>query len=61
MELPENFAIERKRELDLLALDHALDRLAELDPRHARIVELRFFGGLSVAETASFLRSRRPR
>jgi RNA polymerase sigma factor (TIGR02999 family) len=34
------------------ALDHALDRLAELDPRQAQIVELRYFGGLTVEETA---------
>jgi RNA polymerase sigma factor (TIGR02999 family) len=37
---------------ELVALDDALDALAELDPRKARIVELRFFGGLSVKETA---------
>jgi RNA polymerase sigma factor (TIGR02999 family) len=37
---------------ELLALDEALDRLAALDERLARIVELRFFGGLSVEETA---------
>jgi RNA polymerase sigma factor (TIGR02999 family) len=40
---------------DLLALDAALDRLAELDPRQSRIVELRYFGGLSVDETAALL------
>lgn len=56
VELPDDIAIEGKRELDLLALDDALDRLAELDPRHARIIELRFFGGLSVPETASVLK-----
>ena len=39
--------------IDLLALDEALTRLAELDPEQARIVELRFFGGLSVEETAA--------
>lgn len=38
--------------IDLEALDQALTRLTELDPRQARIVELRFFGGLSVEETA---------
>ena len=38
--------------LDVLALDHALERLAALDPRQCRIVELRFFGGLSIEETA---------
>lgn len=56
IELAADVAIEGNRELDLLALDDALDRLAELDPRHARIVELRFFGGLSVVETASVLK-----
>jgi RNA polymerase sigma factor (TIGR02999 family) len=40
---------------DLLALDDALTRLAEVDPELARIVELRFFGGLSVVETAGAL------
>ena len=38
--------------LDVLALDHALERLAALDPRQCRIVELRFFGGLSIEEAA---------
>lgn len=41
--------------LDLLSLDDALSRLAELDHQQARIVELRFFGGLSVEETADAL------
>ena len=40
---------------DLVALDRALTDLAEIDPRKSRIVELRFFGGLSVAETAEVL------
>jgi RNA polymerase sigma factor (TIGR02999 family) len=43
------------RRVDLLDLDRALDRLAELDPRLARLVELRFFGGLSEAEAAATL------
>jgi RNA polymerase sigma factor (TIGR02999 family) len=38
--------------VDLIALDNALTELARLDPNQARIVELRFFGGLSVEETA---------
>jgi RNA polymerase sigma-70 factor, ECF subfamily len=38
---------------DLVALDEALDRLAVADPRKARVVELRFFGGLSLEETAA--------
>jgi RNA polymerase sigma factor (TIGR02999 family) len=54
--LADDVAFQGQRELDLLALDDALDRLAELDPRHARIVELRFFGGLSVLEAASVLK-----
>jgi RNA polymerase sigma-70 factor, ECF subfamily len=43
------------RSVDLLALDQALERLAALDPAQARLVELRFFGGLSVEETAEAL------
>ncbi len=39
--------------LDLLAIDEALDRLAEIDPQQARVVELRFFGGLTIEETAA--------
>ena len=41
---------------DLIALDDALDALAEFDARKSRIVELRFFGGLSVVETAEVLK-----
>ena len=37
---------------DLLALDEALNKLATLDPRQSKVVEMRFFGGLSVEETA---------
>ena len=40
---------------DLIALDEALEKLAEIDPRRSRVVELRFFGGLSVEETAGVL------
>ena len=40
---------------DLIALDHALERLSAEDPRKARVVELRFFGGLSMEETAQTL------
>ncbi len=42
-------------DLDLLALDRALEGLARLDPQQARIVELRFFGGLTVEEAADVL------
>jgi RNA polymerase sigma factor (TIGR02999 family) len=41
--------------LDVEVLDGALTRLAELDPELARVVELRFFGGLSIEETAEVL------
>lgn len=42
-------------DLDLLAVDEALSELARLDPRQARVIEMRFFGGLSIEETASVL------
>jgi RNA polymerase sigma factor (TIGR02999 family) len=42
--------------VDALVLDEALERLASLDPQQARIVEMRFFGGLTVEETADVLR-----
>jgi RNA polymerase sigma factor (TIGR02999 family) len=41
--------------LDLLALDQALDKLSQLDPRQGRIVELRFFGGLTEEEIANIV------
>lgn len=43
--------------LDVLALDEALTRLAAIDPTQARVVELRYFGGLTIEETAEALRS----
>ena len=42
-------------QIDLLNLDAALDELARLDPQQARIVEMRYFGGLSIEETADAL------
>jgi RNA polymerase sigma factor (TIGR02999 family) len=42
-------------QLDVIALDEALDRLSHLDPRQSRIVELRFFGGLTEEEVADVL------
>lgn len=50
--LDEAVAVFEERAVDLVALDEALSRLAEMDERKARVVELRFFGGLTVAETA---------
>jgi RNA polymerase sigma factor (TIGR02999 family) len=40
------------RSIDLVALDEAMERLARFDPEQARLVELRFFGGLTIEETA---------
>jgi len=41
--------------IDLIALDDAMRRLASLDARQCQIVELRFFGGLSIEETAQMM------
>jgi RNA polymerase sigma-70 factor (ECF subfamily) len=45
-----------ERSIDLVALDEALERLAAFDPEQARLVELRFFGGLTVEETADAMK-----
>jgi len=45
----------RGRDIDLVALDDALSDLARIDPKQGRIVELRFFGGLTIEETAEVL------
>lgn len=45
----------KQRDLDLVALDEALNHLAKLDPQQSRVVELRFFSGLNVEETAEVL------
>ena len=57
MELPLDEALlgTRARGVDVEALDDALTSLAKIDARKARLVELRFFGGLSVEETAEVL------
>jgi len=55
LELDEALAVAQESGLDLLSLSDALDRLAELDERQSRIVELRFFTGLSIEETAEVL------
>jgi RNA polymerase sigma-70 factor, ECF subfamily len=44
-----------EQSLELVKMDEALERLTKLDPRHGKIVELRFFGGLPVEETAEML------
>lgn len=52
----ENAAVfEREPSLDLLALDSALEKLSEVNERMGQVVELRFFGGLSVEDTAKIL------
>ena len=48
-------AVARQPDVDVVALDEALDRLAAVDPQQSRVVELRFFAGLSVEETADAL------
>jgi len=53
--LEEASLVSQARATDVIALDEALDRLAEVDAQHARVVELRFFGGLSIEETAEVL------
>ena len=47
--------VSRAPDIALLDLDHALDALAEIDERKARVVEMRFFGGMTVEETAGAL------
>jgi RNA polymerase sigma factor (TIGR02999 family) len=51
----EAMMVNDKRAEELVALDDALKALATLDPRKCQIIELRFFGGLSIAETAEVL------
>jgi RNA polymerase sigma factor (TIGR02999 family) len=53
--LQEGVVAGKGRAAELLALDDALNRLAELDAQQARLVELRFFGGLSIEESAAVL------
>jgi len=45
----------QQREIDLIALDEALERLAEFAPRKCKVVEMRFFGGLSIDQTSAVL------
>ena len=52
----EALPVSRERGADLVALDDALDRLSAIDARKSKVVEMRFFGGLSVEETAEALK-----
>jgi RNA polymerase sigma factor (TIGR02999 family) len=54
--LDEAAVVSNDRSTDLVALDEALNELAKIDPRKSRVVELRFFGGLDVKETAEVLK-----
>jgi len=53
--LDEALAVSQQRAADVVALDDALKRLAEIDQQQSRIVELKFFGGLTIEETAEVL------
>ena len=53
--LDEAMAVSKRQDEGLLALDEALSALAQIDPRKSQVVELRFFGGLDVEETAEAL------
>ena len=53
--LDEGLGLTVHRDADVVAVDEALKRLAEVDERQARIVEMRFFGGLSVEEVAAVM------
>jgi RNA polymerase sigma-70 factor, ECF subfamily len=54
--LDEGMAVTGLRAVEMISLDRALTKLTALDPQQARIVELRFFGGLSVDETAQVMK-----
>jgi RNA polymerase sigma-70 factor (ECF subfamily) len=56
LDLNKTLDIAQIKARELVALDDALNALAEVDPRKSRIVELRFFGGLSVKETAEVVK-----
>jgi RNA polymerase sigma factor (TIGR02999 family) len=55
LSLDEAVSFAAAREVDLIALDDALKELEQLDPQQSRVVELRFFAGLSIEETAEVL------
>jgi RNA polymerase sigma-70 factor, ECF subfamily len=56
LNLDEDLDASPRRSRELIALDDSLNALAQMDPRKARVIELRFFGGLSVEETAEVLK-----
>ena len=56
VELTDAADVVQTREVDMIALDHALESLSARDPQQGRIVELRYFGGLTIEDTAKFLK-----
>jgi len=57
VELDEAMLVSEQRAAEVVALDDALKSLAEIDPRKSQLVELRFFGGMSIEETAEVLQA----
>lgn len=55
LELQDAMAEQKAQNVDLIALDNALNELASLDPQQSQIVEMRFFGGLSIEDTAAVI------
>lgn len=55
LSLDEGIGVPETRDLDLIALDDALGSLAQFDPQQSRVIELRFFAGLTIEETAEAL------
>jgi RNA polymerase sigma factor (TIGR02999 family) len=55
MSIEEAVLVPKKADVDVVALDHALQKLARIDARQSRVVELRFFGGMSLAEISEAL------
>ena len=55
LELDDAAGLPQRKSVDVIALDDALNTLSEIDPRQSRVVELRFFAGLSVEETSEVM------
>jgi RNA polymerase sigma factor (TIGR02999 family) len=53
--IDKSLGLPERRDLDIVALDDALSALSKLDPQQARVIELRFFGGLTIEETSEAL------
>lgn len=55
LSLDNSLRLPERKDLDVVALDEALETLSNLDPQQARVIELRFFGGLTIEETSEAL------